>query len=145
MNRDRISGELPAGPPASPRLREQRAATARSRTTNDPLRWPVGLHPQSGVARRWRDLATHYAAQLGPERMAREDVRTRLRSVLWLSVEVDRLQGERLCDRPVPLHSVLHAAQELKALLNELGLSEPTNSNSDGLAQLLRNGGGAGP
>jgi hypothetical protein len=72
--------------------------------------------------------------------MAREDVRTRLRTVLWLSVEIDRLQGERLSDRPVPLHSVLHATQELRTLLQELGLSETTRSNGETLEQVLRNG-----
>jgi hypothetical protein len=119
----------------------RRSPVLQARVSNDPLAPPLGLNPRSSEGRRWRDLALVYSAQLGPERMAREDVRTRLRSVLWLSVEVDRLQGERLCDRPVPLHSVLHATQELRTLLQELGLSEP-QGNGSGLRDYLN---GAAP
>jgi hypothetical protein len=110
--------------------RASRSAYIRSAATNNPLACPPGVNPRSSEGRRWRDLAVHYAGMLGPERMTRENVRTRLRAVLWLSVELDRLQGERLCDRPVPLHTVLHLTQELRTLLAELGLNDETRSSS---------------
>jgi hypothetical protein len=94
----------------------------RSAVTNDPLALPPALLLTTSAGRRWRDLAVSYAEQLGPERMTREDVRARLRSLIWITVELERLHDERVCDRPVPLHTMLHLAQEQRALIAELGL-----------------------
>ena len=90
---------------------------------------PAGLSRQD--ARRYRDLIHEYAGRVGAERMKYEDTQARVPAVVWLTVELERLQGERLCDRPVPLHTVLHMTQELRTLLQELDLSEPRN-NSNG-------------
>jgi putative DNA primase/helicase len=64
----------------------------------------------------------------------------------WLSVELDRLQGERLCDRPVSLHTVLHMTQELRTLLAELGLNDETRSGQQPvLRDYLHSKNGAAP
>ena len=117
----------------------RRASTLRSRRTNDPLVLPAGLNPRSSEGRRWRDLALAYSAQLG-DRLKYDGVGTQLRSLLWLSLEIDRMTAERLTGKPVSLHSVLHATQEVRVLLAALGLSEPTQSNGETLEQVLRNG-----
>ena len=87
-------------------------------------------HPVLIRARRrgagWRDLAEPYAGLLGPERMAARGRARPAAQLLWLTVEIERLQSERMSDRPVPLHTVLHATQERRALLTELGLSDAT-------------------
>lgn len=107
-----------------------RASTLRSRRTNDPLVLPSGLNSRSSEGRRWRDLALAYSAQLG-DRLKYDGVGTQLRSLLWLSLELDRMTAERLTGKPVPLHSVLHATQEVRVLLAALGLSETTRRNGD--------------
>jgi hypothetical protein len=119
---------------------EKRPQTARAKRTNDPFRLPDELHGQSPGARRWRDLVSHYSAQLGAERMKREDVRARVRSLVWLTIEIERLHDERVCDKPVPLHTLLHMTQELRTLIAELGLSTDTRSEAGMLGQVLRNG-----
>jgi hypothetical protein len=105
-----------------------RPAVLKSRISNDPLVLPVGLNSRSSEGRRWRDLALAYSAQLG-DRMKHDGVGTQLRSLLWLSLELDRMTAERLAGKPVPLHTVLHAAQEVRALLAALGLSEPVRGS----------------
>ena len=70
--------------------RAARPATLRSRLTNDPLMLPAGLNPRSSEGRRWRDLALAYSAQLG-DRMKCDGVGTQLHSLLWLSLELDRM------------------------------------------------------
>jgi hypothetical protein len=120
-----------------------RPAVLRSRLTNDPLVLPAGLNSRSSEGRRWRDLALAYSAQLGPERMKYDGIGTQLRSLLWLSLELDRMTAERLAGKPVPLHTVLHATQEVRALLIALGLSEPTRSGGgDDLHAHLRDDSG---
>jgi len=122
---------------------ERRPQTGRAARTNHPLGLPEGLHGQSPGARRWRDLARSYSARLGAERMRREDVIARVRSVVWLTLEIERLQDERLCDQPVPLHTLLHMTQELRVLISELGLSTPAGSERPpSLQGYLRNRGG---
>jgi hypothetical protein len=116
---------------------ERRPQTARAARTNDPLGLPDGLHGQSPAARRWRDLATHYSVQLGVECMKREDIRARVRSVLWLTCEVERLQDERLCGKPVATETVLHLTQELRLLLRELGLSGSTSTTLPSVADYV--------
>jgi hypothetical protein len=108
-----------------------RPAVLKSRISNDPLVLPAGLNSRSSEGRRWRDLALAYSAQLG-DRLKHDSVGTQLRSLLWLSLELDRMTAERLAGKPLPLHTVLHAAQEVRALLAALGLSEPTRSNGSG-------------
>jgi hypothetical protein len=129
--------------PAVKPSRPSRPRTLRSATTNDPLRLPSGLDSHSSEGRRWRDLADAYAAQLGPERMKYDIVQTQLRSLLWLSIELERLQAERLADKNVPLHTVLHATQEVRALIAALGLSEAMRSDGESLHDVLRDDGGA--
>jgi hypothetical protein len=121
--------------PARAKASAARPVTLRSRLTNDPLVLPAGLNSRSSEGRRWRDLALAYSTQLG-DRLKYDGVGTQLRSLLWLSLEVDRMTVERLAGKPVPLHSVLHAVQEVRALLAALGLSEPTRSDGDGGSEL---------
>lgn len=116
---------------------ERRPQTARARRSNAPLELPSGIHGQSPEGRRWRDLATHYSTQLGAEHMKREDVRARVRSVLWLTVELERLQDERLCGKPVATETVLHLTQELRLLLRELGLSGSTSTTLPSVADYV--------
>jgi hypothetical protein len=104
----------------------QRSAFVRAARTNNPMALPAGLSRQD--ARRYRDLIHEYAGQVGAERMKYEDTQARVPAVVWLTVELERLQGERLCDRPVPLHTVLHMTQELRTLLQELELNGTTKS-----------------
>jgi hypothetical protein len=108
-----------------------RPVTLRSRRTNDPLVLPSGLNSRSSEGRRWRDLALAYSAQLG-DRVKYDGVGTQLRSLLWLSLEVDRMTAERLAGKPLPLHTVLHAAQEVRALLAALGLGQPLGRKGNG-------------
>jgi hypothetical protein len=123
--------------------RAVRPATLRSKRSNDPLAMPVGLDPRSSEGRRWRDLALAYSAQLG-ERMKCDGVGTQLRSLLWLSLELDRMTADRLTGKPVPLHTVLHCAQEVRALLTALGLNDAHNGNANNgaLHDYLRNNNG---
>jgi hypothetical protein len=101
--------ETPGGPYCG--RGERRPYTARSARTNDPFRLPDDLHGQSPIARRWRDLAAAYSAQLG-ERVRREDVRARVRALIWLTLEIERLHDDRICNRPVNLQLLLHMSQE---------------------------------
>lgn len=101
---------------------EKRPQTARAARTNDPLELPQGVRGQSPEGRRWRDLAAHYSARLGAERMEREDVRVRIRLILWLTIELERMQDQRLCDKPAPLQMLLYMQKELRDLLRSLGL-----------------------
>src|SRR5262245_16138276 len=100
-----------------------RSAFVRAARTNNPLLLPPGVSSRSSQGRRWRDLASSYAARLG-DRITDEAIVARLRSVIWLSIEIERLQAERLCNQPVPVHTLLHMTQELRVLLSELGLSK---------------------
>jgi hypothetical protein len=88
------------------------------------------LNGLSPGGRRWRDLVAYYSQALGPERLRNEGVRARLRSLIWLTIEIERCTDERVCDKPMPIHTLLHMTQELRALLAELGLNhvetEPT-------------------
>jgi hypothetical protein len=104
--------------------------TQRASVSNDPLALPRGLLLTTHTGRRWRDLAVTWAAQLG-ERMAREDVRARVRALIWLTVELERLHDERLCDKPVPLHTLLHMTQEQRTLIAELGLGLSGSERDD--------------
>jgi hypothetical protein len=109
---------------------ERRPQTARAARSNDPLALPEALRGrgQSPEGRRWRDLAAHYSAQLGSQRMKREEVRARVRSLIWLTIEIERLHDIRVCDRP-PIHTLLHMVQEQRVLIAELGLSDATRSS----------------
>jgi hypothetical protein len=117
---------------------EHRPQTARAARTNDPLALPKTLRGrgQSPQGRRWRDLARAYSAQLGPERMQREDVRARLRNLIWLTIELERLHDTAVSDRP-PIHTLLHMTQEQRVLLAELGLCDATRSDAPRLSQYL--------
>jgi hypothetical protein len=114
----------------SPNGVKERGPTARSKLSNNPLLRPEGVSAQSNAGRRWRDLASYYGKVLGPERLSREDIRAKLRNVIWLTLETEQLRTERLCGRPVSIHQVLHLSQELKALLGDLGLAEPSAPGS---------------
>ena len=60
--------------------------------------------------------------------MKREDVRARVRSLIWLTIELERLHDTRVCDRP-PIHTLLHMSQEQRVLIAELGLSDATRTS----------------
>ena len=111
---------------------ERRPQTARAARTNDPLELPPGVRGQSPEGRRWRDLAAHYSTRLGAERMNREDIRARVRLILWLTVELERLQDQRMCDKPAPLHMLLYMQKELRDLLRSLGLITVVRYSADG-------------
>ena len=58
--------------------------------------------------------------------MKREDVRARVRTLIIVTIELERLQDDA-CNEP---HTLLHFAQEQRALIAELKLdaSEPNNA-----------------
>jgi hypothetical protein len=89
----------------------------------------------SSRGRRWRDLVTIFAEQLGEERMRDEAIKTRLGVLVMLTLELERLSEEQVCDRPLDPHQLVHLAQEQRALMQELGLGSA--------AHLLRNKGDA--
>jgi hypothetical protein len=60
--------------------------------------------------------------QLG-DQMLREDVRARLRSLIWLTLEIEQLHDDRVSNKPVNLQLLLHMSQEQRVALNELGLA----------------------
>jgi len=60
--------------------------------------------------------------------MQHEAVIARVRSVCWLTCEVEQLQDARMCGKPVATETVLHLTQELRLLLRELGLSNATSA-----------------
>jgi hypothetical protein len=93
-------------------LPDARPKVLKSRLTNDPLVLPAGLNARSTEGRRWRDLALAYSEQLGPQRMKYDGVVQRLRSLLWLSLELDRMTAERYAGQAVPLHSVFTVAKK---------------------------------
>jgi hypothetical protein len=95
----------------------------RALLTNNPFAPPVGLPPRA--RRRYRDLMFDYRKRLG-QRVERPDVQARLRSLVWLQIELERLQIERLREgeNKREFYTVLHATQEHSHLLAELGLSE---------------------
>ncbi len=97
-----------------------RSVFIRAARTNNPWAVPPGLPGPD--ARRYRDLMHEYRGRLGL-RAERQDVQARLRSLVWLSIELERLQDERLRGASVPIHTVIHATQELRTLLAELGLT----------------------
>jgi hypothetical protein len=54
--------------------------------------------------------------------MKHEATRARVRSLIWLTLELERLRDGRICDRP-PIHTLLHMAQEQRVLIAELDLT----------------------
>jgi hypothetical protein len=106
---------------------EIRPLTARARRTNSPLDLPATLRGkgQTPEGRRWRDLCRHYGSKIGNERLADEGIRAKLLSLIHLTL---RLEQMRDAATPLPLHSELHAVQELRTLLQDLGLNGDTNN-----------------
>jgi hypothetical protein len=86
------------------------------------LALPAGLLLTTRRGRRWRDLAEHYSALIGPERMKREDVRPRLRGLVWLTLRIEAAQDDDACGRPINAQLLLHMQQEFRAALTELDL-----------------------
>jgi hypothetical protein len=70
-----------------------------------------------------------YAERLGLERMRREDVRTRLNALLAITVELEQMHAARLGGKQIPIHNILHASAEQRALIAELGLSDASTEN----------------
>jgi hypothetical protein len=122
-------GQTTSGPPPWPYSGrgERRPQTARAHRTNSPLEPPAALRGrgQSPEGRRWRDLCRHYGGKLGAESLADEGIRAKLLSLIHLTL---RLEQMRDAATPLPLHSELHAVQELRTLLQDLGLNGDTNS-----------------
>jgi hypothetical protein len=121
---------------------ERRPQTARAARTNSPLELPAALRGkgQTPEGRRWRDLCRHYGSRLGPERLADEGTRALLLNLIWLTLELERIRDAPPAQRP-PIHTLLHTAQEQRALLQQLGLSESTRmgGGADELRDHLRN------
>jgi hypothetical protein len=113
-----------------------RSAFVRAARTNQPLALPAGMRSRSPEGRRWRDLCRHYGNRLGAERLADEATRAKLLALIHLTM---RLELARDAATPLPLHSELHAVQELRTLLQDLGVSEP-QSNGSGLRDYLNGG-----
>ena len=90
-------------------------AAQRARRTNHPLVPPAGLRPGSREARRWTDA--------------------KLLSLIHLTL---RLEQMRDATPPLPLHSELHAVQELRALLADLGLNDAPSDAAPNLQEYLR-------
>jgi hypothetical protein len=122
---------------------ERRPQTARAHRTNSPLELPAALRGkgQTSEGRRWRDLCHHYGGKLGAERLADEATRAKLLSLIHLTMRLEAMRDAAIL---LPLHSELHAVQELRTLLQDLGLSEPTRSNGETLEQVLSSGNDGG-
>jgi hypothetical protein len=101
---------------------QHRPTTAKSSKTNDPLRPPAGLHPQSQQARRWRDLVNDYAVQLG-ERIKQEQVRAHLGSLVSLTLKSERLNDRVTKGEEVSVSDLVQLSQHILRLLSELGIS----------------------
>jgi hypothetical protein len=115
-----------------------RSAFVRAARTNNPLALPAGMRSRSPQGRRWRDLCHAWGQRLGPERLADEATRVKLLSLIHLTM---RLEAMRDAATPLPLHSELHAVQELRTLLQDLGLNEPQSNGGGGdLHDHLRSG-----
>lgn len=99
-----------------------RHSSQRAHTTNDPLALPAGLLLTTQRGRRWRDLAEHYSALIGSVRMKREDIRSRVRGVIWLTLQIEQAHSDQICDKPINPQLLLHMQQEQRAVLNELDL-----------------------
>jgi hypothetical protein len=113
-----------------------RSAFVRAARTNNPLAVPKGVGARTPEGRRWRDLCRVWGQRLGPERLRDEATRAKLLALIHLTL---RLEQMRDAAQPLPLHSELHAVQELRTLLHDLGLNEPTRSNGGAtLADLMR-------
>jgi hypothetical protein len=97
-----------------------RHSMQRSSATNDPLAPPTGLLLTTRRGRRWRDLAEAYSAALGLDQMKREDVRARVRGLIWVTMQIEMLHDQSICDNA---QLILHLQQEQRATLNELGLT----------------------
>lgn len=126
--------ESPA--PKARRPRSGLHVSQRAHRTNDPLALPATLSLKTSQGRRWRDLTVTYAEQLG-DRMEREDVRTRVSSLVWVTTELERLHDARMAGKPANLHTILHMTQEQRTLIAELGLSDPPSETGPGLDKYL--------
>jgi hypothetical protein len=61
---------------------------------------------QSRQGRRWLDLAQHYSALLGPERIKHEPTVAKVRALIWTTLEAERLSDLHLRGEPVSPHAV---------------------------------------
>jgi hypothetical protein len=106
---------------------EKRPQTGRAKRTNFPLEPPAALRGKGNTpaGRRWRDLCRFYGNRLGAERLKDEATRAKLLALIHLTL---RLEAARDAGQKLPLHSELHAVQELRTLLQDLGLNEPMRS-----------------
>src|SRR4249919_2807461 len=95
---------------------------ARAAHTSDPLRLPGAPAGQSVAARRWRDLVRGYAELLGPERVARPDVRARLSALVSLQLMLEGLEAQVARGEAIDHSALVQGSQQLGKLLSELGL-----------------------
>jgi hypothetical protein len=72
---------------------QSRPTTRKAAKTNNPLLLPPGTDRTSPRARRWRDIATFYAAQLG-DRIKQEPVRALLISLVSMTLMLERLNDK---------------------------------------------------
>jgi hypothetical protein len=108
----------------------RRSPLVRAARSNDPLMLPAGIDARSPAGRRWNDLAAHYSQQIGPQRLAFESTRAKLTSLLWLTLQLERARDATKGDC-LPIHTMLHLAQEQRVLISELGLDVPVTVNRD--------------
>ena len=76
----------------------------------------------TGRARRWRDLVSGYAALIGPDRLARPDVRARLSALVSLQLMLEALEAQVARGEAIEHSALVQGSQQLGKLLSELGL-----------------------
>ena len=103
----------------------------RAAHTADPLRLPGAPRGTTTPARRWRDLVRGYADLLGPERLARPDVRARLSALVSLQLLLEQTEARVARGEPTDHNVLVQGAQQLTKLLDELGLSAPPPASDD--------------
>ncbi len=112
-------------------------STSRAALTNDPLGLPAGIVRSSVAGRRWRDLAEAYSAQLGPDKMGREDVRLLVGNLISFTLVAERQRARIARDEDVDVNQFIQLNQTVRGLLDRLRLSSAPRSEDPGLAGYL--------
>ena len=108
----------------------------RARVTNDPL--ALGPSKNTALGRRYRDLVSGYAALIGPDRLARPDVRARLSALVSLQLMLEGLEAQVARGEAIDHSALVQGSQQLGKLLSELGLeTPPPRDATPTLAQFL--------
>ncbi len=102
----------------------ERPLRLRSRLTNDPLR-VGGLDGRSAAARRFRDLVSNLADDVGGQDKINESTKILVRQAAALTVQVESLQGKIVASEDINLEQLTRLSNVLGRTLARLGLRKP--------------------